>query len=1704
MIKNTCYILLALAVSLLASLPLRAQKVRQQTDAATQLRTFLDAMNARNALSVDSFYVDVERLEQRVAEPSASLADRAILHTLLGHIYRQSSWRENFSLRAYSHYLSALDSLEWLQRVDDAQYAPLLQQGAASDCFRHDLAHFIAQQVTEGLEALTHEWQIGFEAMTEQRLLADRLQRMYEEAGRTDALMELEVQRVLRQVDTLVGEDRRPEAVDLLRHTCRRYPRYANLNTLKNRERELLAPWLSVTADETAWPGGEMKWRVSSRNARQFAARTYRLTAPADSLQAHRNEQNWLARHATLLHETTYTLASPEANTLIARDTTYTIKAPATPDFYLLEMRMEGKTASRQLLRVSSLSLLATPLPDGSLEMQVVEARTGHPVAGATVLACERKRNQYVHPLSYQTDGEGRCLVPAQVSQTYFKAMTTADKASLYQYVSRAKNGLQTVAEKPQLRLHLYTDRALYRPGQTVQVKGILSRQLGDSVAAVADARPTLVLCDVQGKEVARQTVVTNPYGSCTAQFTLPQQGRNGRFTLRADSLTGSCSFRVEEYKRPTFTVDFQPLTQVYAAGDTVTLQGQLTAFSGVKMSHTRVHIQVNSVRSTWWWRSGGIDRQSRQVLTEEVYTDGEGAFRVRVPLDTVAEAGRIRRWQAHYQVQARAISSSGETQEGTTTLRTGSHRLTVEMEEGSGASSLWVKERPQEIRFLARNLQGQPVPARVSLSVASVGGSRAQVFACSVPSDSLFLPGNIYALPSGRYRLTMQATALDGSATSAVEERDITLFSTADRKVPAQDEALFTYLTDTEFTSQSPATLYFGTARDSAFVQLHVMDCGPSGQPSHTLVDRTLWLSDSLVALPLTLTDEDVPSLWVSVAFVKDGLLHKQEYRLTRKAPDKTLRMTWQTFRDRLLPGQQETWRLRVTHPDGTPARAEVLATMYDASLDALGVKQVFDLPLHFPRPYRSWPLQLLTQGGRTYASLHIDPTLLRTPDWQYDCFRPELFRSLGGAVHYGRYLLGSARSMKRMAASAESRMDAGEVFAADAVASMETTATEEEVSEDAEGTGNPAPRSDALFRQNLQETAFFLPQLTTDASGEAALTFTLPECLTTWRVLALAHTTHLAHATLEGTAVAQKALMVQPNVPRFVYVGDRCTLSALIYNLTAEPLEGTATMTLFEADADSRKPYHVQSEPFRAEAGGSATVTFRFSFSEVPLSAPVCRIVAEAGAYSDGEQRYLPVLPLEQKEDLVPEPSHRITPLQSALQSLPALTEPTRKDALSLGAAYYALRMSQALKADSLSQALNTDSQDSLYTERLARLTAQLKALQTEEGGWTWYPGMPVSRTVTVTLVEWMNRLQHFLPGTPEADVQRMQLAARRYLTQELDKEYAALRKEEQRTGHRLTPSEWAIQALYAFAVNDAPLRSEAAQGMVKRLAEVASEAEWPLLEHARLVVILHQYQREKQARALLTTLLDKTVSTPKMGTYFDNAEFRYAWRNRRIPLHVATMEALHTLMPQDTARMARFQLWLLQQKRTTAWDTPLNTVDAVHALLCMGSRQTLLDFDADFAARGALWDADGSLTVARQWPDGVRKTTTTEVRVDSVLTVREGDKVVSRLVVTADRDMDFVELENPRPACAEPAEALSGYHSEGRVGYYRSVTDTAVRLFLYHLPKGTHTFDTLLYTERAGSYHLPPARIQCSYAPEFKGYSAVSSTTWLVAPL
>jgi hypothetical protein len=236
--------------------------------------------------------------------------------------------------------------------------------------------------------------------------------------------------------------------------------------------------------------------------------------------------------------------------------------------------------------------------------------------------------------------------------------------------------------------------------------------------------RPTLILCDVQGKEVARQTVETNRYGSCAAQFVLPEQGRNGRFSLRADSLSGSCSFRVEAYKRPTFTVDFQPVTQTYAAGDTVTVQGALTSFSGVKMARTRVHIQVQSECATWLGRYGAADRRSRQVLDEDVFTNDQGQFTVSVPLDTLAEAGRYRRWYAAYRVEARAVSSSGETQEGSTTLRTGSHRLTVDWtEEGSGSSSgmLWVKERPQKIRFIARNLQGEPVPSLVTVSVQAM-----------------------------------------------------------------------------------------------------------------------------------------------------------------------------------------------------------------------------------------------------------------------------------------------------------------------------------------------------------------------------------------------------------------------------------------------------------------------------------------------------------------------------------------------------------------------------------------------------------------------------------------------------------------------------------------------------------------------------------------------------------------------------------------------------------------------------------------------------------------------------------------------------------------------------------------------------------------------------------------------------------------------
>ncbi|MBQ7443319.1 MAG: alpha-2-macroglobulin, partial [Bacteroidaceae bacterium] len=436
--------------------------------------------------------------------------------------------------------------------------------------------------------------------------------------------------------------------------------------------------------------------------------------------------------------------------------------------------------------------------------------------------------------------------------------------------------------------------------------------------------------------------------------------------------------------------------------------------------------------------------------------------------------------------------------------------------------------------------------------------------------------------------------------------------------------------------------------------------------------------------------------------AFVKEGRPYTNSQKLYRPMPERTLKWEWLSFRDRLRPGQQETWTLRVTRPDGTPAPAQLMATLYDASLDAIAPHSWHLLMDRFWNiTALNWTARQLYVNNSSYYAITFPLREYRVHDMRFDTFAETWFHGLGFAYGMEEHMLYDAMpapmAMRepRMAKAANATMLREEA--------LPTSADDDERVEEEEAAAGAtsaigAPPADVQLRSDFAETAAFMPRLQTDADGVVALAFTLPESLTTWQLMALAHTTDMMSATIRAQATARKDFMAQLALPRFLRSGDKASLRATVQNLTERTLNGTATLEVF--DPETEKVVLRSNAPFTAEANGEALLTFDYTPTELP-SVVAVRLIATAGKHSDGEQRYLPILPsstwvTESVEiradslgtfttDLTPLFNHdsptatqrQLTveytthPIWYALQALPSLRTPQSDDVVSLGAA-------------------------------------------------------------------------------------------------------------------------------------------------------------------------------------------------------------------------------------------------------------------------------------------------------------------------------------------------------------------------------------------------------------------------------------------------
>ena len=1832
-------------------------KAKVEQNVPQMMKAYLTAMQYRSLLTPDSLKVDMNGLEQWASQ-TGSVEDKAILYSILGEMAMSADVKKGLG------YLQAsLKDKDRLLLVPVEKLRSMVRVGEASKrYFRDNLYNLLARRAIQIMQQ--YRWQAAAKANQTNSLPADMTDMdkfvTYQfvpvsDCDLTAAVMQA-YQSLLKAYDTeteregwlltavdalnylyrnfsgnfsndvcqqelrkwihtypavktvpeaylalaqfLQYQNNQVERLRIVREGIAGYPRYEGINQLKNIEKEILNASLSLEI-ATAYPGEQQSVKVNYKNLTGITLQLYKVNLPVTSAVLQNRTTHFESKYARLQREEHFSL-KPTTDYLNI-DTTLTIQAPQA-GIYFLKAVPDGKkgVSDGTLMNVTALKTIYRPLPDGTLELVVVDAVSGQPVSEAEVTIYTEKGGGYSPQQTYQADKQGTLKLDFLNSNKYwYNAHTAADNAM--PILNLWKNDYYYKESKKKEVLQLFTDRSIYRPGQTVYVSGLAYEMEKDSTRVLADKKYTVSLYDANNNETGKVEVWTNGFGSFSGQFVLPSPCLTGYFSLRAADT--SVSFKVEEYKRPTFDVTFEPVKVEYQVGDSIEVAGMAKTFAGAPVQNARVHYNI-SRSYAWFWRFMG---RGSARWEGEAMTDADGKFTVPVHFEIDSDRRESPLWYYTYNIQADVTDGAGETQQANLSLPLGSTSMVLNMDN---LPDNLVKEKKLEIKLTAMNLSGEPVDTLVTYQVVEMEKQKdgqekegRKVLTGTVEANKSFIPEAIYALPSGNYRLKLSAKDTQGRECTA--SKNFLLFSLNDKRPPFVITDWF-YQDGLEFDAASPATIYIGSSEKNVYLLYDVF------AGNKRLESKRIQLSDSVISFRFPYKKEYGDGILVSMAFVKDGRLYSHNARIMKPAPEKKLQLKWTTFRDKLRPGQQEEWKLTVLYPDGRPAEAEMLATMYDASLDKIysAHKLDFGVDFHYVVPLTYWNTSYMRN-----AYLYVDFPLKRfraVPLEYSELIIPSTGRMEAVVVGYGG---GSPRATLTGALKIRGRSAANAVMNQEAVTDMvlqeemvETSAQEKAEMGSSE---ELAETGDIQIRENFAETAFFYPQLRTNETGEVSISFVLPESLTRWKFMGLAHTQNVDYGKIEATATASKEFMLQPNMPRFVRVGDKANIAASLMNLSDKGVKGTVRMELFNPETE--KVFYSQKQKFDMKGGETGHVNFAFEVSD-KYAVMACRMVADGDTFSDGEQRYIPVLTDKQwvtetvplnvngegvhtfsLENLFNKHSktaseQRLTveftahPAWYAVQALPVVANPQNEDALSWATAYYAhslaacivkenprikqvfdswkaqggtketfmsnLQKNQELKNILLAETpwLTEATNEAEQKQRIATLfdlntmnsglavsVEKLRELQNGDGAWSWYKGMQGSRYVTTQVMEMLVRLNALTPQDADSRMQPMIQKGFEYLGKQAAEEYKSMKEAEKKGAVGIRPSEQVLRYLYICALDGkAPVDEKVNRYFIDKLSGEGKEL--TIYGKALGAIILQQAGKVAEAKLFMQSLMEYSVVTDEMGRYFDTPKARYSWFSYKIPTEVAAMEAIQRIT-KDTKAIDEMKRWLLKQKQTQTWETPIATADAVYVLMATGTSDLLANtggveitlgkevirtpadeaigyikktmsgdvmnikkIRVDKEGAGMGWGAvyaqylesmdqisgqGNGLSVSRQLYKG-------DEALNESAPLKVGDKITVRLTVKADRDMDFVQIKDDRAACMEPLQAVSGFRWSNGLGYYQATKDASTQFFIDQMRKGTYVIEYQVYVNRTGEYQAGIATVQSAYAPEFGGHT------------
>ena len=1545
-------------------------------------------------ISPDSLTPNVKRMETEALKAKDPVL-KAVRYAVLGKVYREVNGK-----KSEEFFKKALEQPELLARNASTGYVPLTLKGVDGSSFNNDLLHLIgfeADSKESYLLMYTYYNKVGNRGAA--CLCAYKLIEKY----RQDDVREVRKSKYLNTIDSLIhvyqdipeaGElavehfrfmeeatDTKPlDKLNYINYALNRWGGWSRMNVLRNAQKRLTEPMFQMQDMPLVLRPSEKKWvHLNVRNLQNLNIRLSRLNITADNEYDVQNEATYkmLLKKTTKLHQKDFSKSYYGCPNYEEVKDSIEIGGNLPLGAYLMEVTSDNTSIAPQrlLFYVSDLAVMIQQLPDDRHRYVVVNATDGQPVPGAKIVLYDRsyddktgKFKRLIHA-RMTTDAQG---------EAYFKNVdgkvliyTSTDKFAPAKdiYLSRAR---YYEKKDDEVKYQLFTDRAIYRPGQKVRttaVSYIVKKGLDASVPGKS-MELKFILRDANWKQVAEQKASTDEYGTASVDFELPKEGQTGQYSISVNG-TATEYVRVEEYKRPTFEITFPKVNERYTWGDTVVVKANAKTYAGVPVQGAKVEYKVTRRNQMWWWgaRSADVLVKSDTTVTRE-----DGTFEVEIPLEASQSESkadmddfmRIARF-FNFDVSAVVTDISGESHAGEMSLPLGTKptAFSVDMPKRIEADSL------KTVTFNYCNASGMPIASNLKYRIDGgewkVAEANAPVAIKEYAASSASSSAQIWK--SGVHQLE----AICGTDTL---QQKFTLFSIKDTH-PMEPTTEWYYQTSKTFPRDGkPVYVQVGSSENGAHIVYSII-------AGNKLLEKGAWeLGDSIVTLPFTYKPEYASGVVINYSFVKNGECYTRKISIARPLPEKKLNIIWKTFRDRLTPGQKEKWTLQITTPDGKPAKAQLMSVLYDKSLDQLA-EHTWEMSLGFsqwlPDCYWKSNLKYYEMGlAGTYPTKYYDEKELDVDQFDGKYFSyygymqavelSKLERSSGGTVESvriqkdelvqeeGRVMKTRGSNMIRVAAAAPS---ADKVF--DAV---------EEMPQFAGGSGSDAGQflDKVQIRENLNETAFFYPALESDNQGNVAINFTLPESVTTWKFMGLAHDKEMRNGCLVDEAVAQKTVMVQPNMPRFLREGDKSTIVVKLFNTSDKKVNGNARMQIL--DAETQKVVWQKIQGYRIDAEGSATISF--DVQGLKEGVYINKVVAAGNGYSDGEQHYLPVLsnrelvvntlpitlhqPGEQNfnlsklflnkegkqakgaEDAKVTVEYTNNPSWLMVKALPAISNPDEEDAISLMSAIYANTITTHVQKH-LSLENQSEKNLSLETIRLQNQVEKLKKLQNADGSFSWWKGMKGSRYMTTSVAEMMVRLNAVV-GVQKSTA-KMLTSAINYLSWQTAQEVREMKKQEEKK-HKVSPSEQALHYLYILSMDGRKMKQNQEADKTYLLEKMSKmTGDFTIYGKARAAVVLAKNCQQnadyrEKAGEYLQSVNEYAVYREEMGRYYDTRKALYSWRNYKIPTQVSVIEAMQMLKPNDKQTIEELQRWLLMSKRTQVWDTPVNTVDAVYAFM------------------------------------------------------------------------------------------------------------------------------------------------------------------------